>query len=258
MPATAGLSPYTVNTAQGCQWTSLPAGIWLDAGAGTGTQTVNLSAAARSGTLARTGSIDTAGSLLQVAQDSPNPSQPFTDVPLGHPFFSYIAILRDRAVTLGCGPSIYCPDSSTTRGEMAAFLIRALLRSDAFSYPVTPYFTDVPSTHGFFKYIQKMRELGITSGCTATTYCPGDTVTRGQMAVFIIRSALGLTPADTVAFPAAPFFDDVPAGHPFFANIQKMKQRAITSGCSTTSYCPDDPVTRGQMAVFVVRGLLTP
>src|SRR5262249_1820859 len=46
-----------------------------------------------------------------------------------------------------------------------------------------------PNYNSFFKYIQKMKDVGITSGCSATTYCPNDPVTRGQMAVFIVRGS---------------------------------------------------------------------
>jgi hypothetical protein len=51
-----------------------------------------------------------------------------------------------------------------------------------------PYFTDVPVTSPYFSYVQKLRQLGITAGCTATTFCPDDKLTRGQMAVFLIRA----------------------------------------------------------------------
>ena len=74
---------------------------------------------------------------------------------------------------------------------MAVFIIRSVLGGDTFTFQAAPLFTDVPTTHVFFKYIQKMKELGSTSGCTTTTYCPEDPVTRGQMAVFLAR-ALGL------------------------------------------------------------------
>src|SRR5437867_3823709 len=45
-----------------------------------------------------------------------------------------------------------------------------------------------------------------------------------------------------------------PRPTPYFPWIQKMKQFGSTTGCSPTTYCPDDPVTRGQMAVFIERG----
>jgi hypothetical protein len=57
--------------------------------------------------------------------------------------------------------------------------------------PGTASFTDVSTTHPFFKDIEAMKASGVTGGCTATTYCPDNTVTRAQMAAFISR-ALGL------------------------------------------------------------------
>jgi hypothetical protein len=129
---------------------------------------------------------------------------------------------------------------------------------DTFDFPATPFFTDVPATHIFFKYVQKMRQLGITAGCGPTSYCPDDPVTRGQMAVFIVRARLGLASTDTFPFQSTPFFTDVPSTNIFFSFIQKMKELGITAGCGPSTYCPDDPNTRGQMAVFIIRGLLTP
>jgi hypothetical protein len=71
---------------------------------------------------------------------------------------------------------------------MAAFIIRARYGTGvAFNYTQTPYFTDVPAGAQFFQYIQKMKDAGITSGETPTTYGPNDPVTRGEMAVFVMR-----------------------------------------------------------------------
>jgi hypothetical protein len=50
--------------------------------------------------------------------------------------------------------------------------------------PPRPIFTDVPPSNPYFKFVQKLRDLGITGGCSATTYCPNDAVNRGEMAVF--------------------------------------------------------------------------
>ncbi len=49
---------------------------------------------------------------------------------------------------------------------------------------------DVAAGNVFFSYVQKLKELGITNGCTAVTYCVNDPTTRGQMAVFVTRSLL--------------------------------------------------------------------
>jgi hypothetical protein len=123
---------------------------------------------------------------------------------------------------------------------------------DYFTYTASAYFTDVPPGNPLFRWVQKVRDLGITSGCGPTTYCPDEPVTRGQMAVFIIRARFGSSAAFT--YPSTASFTDVTAANEFFPWIQKMKQIGITSGCGATTYCPDDPVTREEAAVFVMRG----
>lgn len=114
----------------------------------------------------------------------------FSDVPASHPQFAYIQKLRDLGVTNGCGNGQYCPADPVTRGQMAAFLVRARLGvtfSQAFPYNATQPFADVDTNNIFFAYIQKLRELGITTGCTAITFCPNDLNTRGQMGAFMAR-----------------------------------------------------------------------
>lgn len=48
-------------------------------------------------------------------------------------------------------------------------------------------FTDVPNSNTFHSQIARVRGAGITTGCSATTYCPDADVTRGQMAGFLAR-----------------------------------------------------------------------
>jgi hypothetical protein len=137
---------------------------------------------------------------------------------------------------------------------MAVFLVRSLLGTDNFTVPAQPYFDDVPASHPQYKWIQKLRELGVTTGCNLVQYCPDDPVTRGQMAVFLVRSKFG----NNFTYPTTPYFQDVPATHPFFNFIQKLRQVGITTGCNATQYCPNDNNTRGQMAVFLTRMFFTP
>ena len=135
---------------------------------------------------------------------------------------------------------------------MAVFIVRSVMGGDNFTYTQTPYFTDVPANNLYFPWIQKMQDLGIAVPCSASQFCPDTPVTRGIMAVLIIRGRYGWpTPAN---YPTAPLFTDVGTGHPYFPWVQKMKQLGVTSGCGPATYCPDDPVTRGQMAVFIMRG----
>jgi hypothetical protein len=170
-------------------------------------------------------------------------------------YFDFTDTLYTAGITSGClaNPPQYCPGATITRGEMAVYLVVAVEGSSTFSYTTTPYFTDVAPSNIFFRFIQKLRDLGITAGCSATQFCPDGSVTRGEMAAFIIRSRYESTP---YTYPATPYFTDVPASDMFFPFIQKMAQTGITAGCAPNLYCPDATLTRGQMAVFVVTGLL--
>ena len=55
--------------------------------------------------------------------------------------------------------------------------------------------------------------------------------------------------------PGSPTFNDVPTNHPFFQFIEALAASGITGGCGPGIYCPDNPVTRGQMAVFLAKAL---
>jgi len=245
-----------ITTGAACQWIPLIANTWLSTGTtGPGSKQVFFFLSGNTGSSPRANSVNVGGAVAQVIQSGTNPPQVFTDVPVSDGFYNFIALLRERAITAGCSATAYCPNDNTTRGQMAVFIVRALLGTEDFNFSQTPFFTDVPANHPFFKYVQKLREMGITAGCSATAYCVNDPVTRGQMAVFIIRAGAGLVSGDQFAFPATPFFTDVPANHPFFAFVQMMRVRGITAGCGANTYCPDAAITRGQMAVFIVRGL---
>ena len=55
--------------------------------------------------------------------------------------------------------------------------------------------------------------------------------------------------------PSTPTFSDVPTSHPFFEFVEALAASGITAGCGTGIYCPDAPLTRGQMAVFLAKAL---
>jgi len=128
--------------------------------------------------------------IIGIPQSSAIPF--FDDVPPSHPAFIPIQAIRAANITLGCTsiPANYCPDAQLTRGQMAALIVRAKLGGENFAYNSTPYFTDVPATHPFFRHIQKLRDLGVTLGCTTTTFCPDAPNTRGEMSAFIVRAFL--------------------------------------------------------------------
>ncbi len=125
------------------------------------------------------------------------------------------------------------------------------LRSHWFGITVLPRFADVGPSHAFAGEILGLSELGVTGGCNpeGTKYCPEQSVTRGQMARFLVR-AFGFT-GNTAGDP---FTDDTGI---FEDDIEILFANGITRGCNEagTLFCPDKPVTRAEMAAFLVRTL---
>ena len=119
----------------------------------------------------------------------------FIDVPPGYWAEDYIYAIFDAGITQGCSqtPLRYCPEASVTREQMAAFIVRAVEGEPAANYCDTGSpFSDVSPASIFCKYIKRLYELEITTGCGAGIYCPEATVSRAQMAAFLARAFLGL------------------------------------------------------------------
>jgi Metallo-peptidase family M12/S-layer homology domain len=176
----------------------------------------------------------------------------FLDVPPSHPFFAFVETLVANGVTAGCGPAYYCPDSAVTRAQMAVFLLTAKYGPGHVPPPATgSVFADVPANAFAAAWIEELASLGVTGGCGGGNYCPNQTVTREQMAVFLLATKLGSSHV-----PPSPtgVFADVPMANGFARWIEELYADGITGGCLTNPlrYCPSDPVTRGQMAVFLV------
>jgi hypothetical protein len=115
-------------------------------------------------------------------------------------------------------------------------------------------FTDVASSSPFYRFIETLLHKGVTGGCTATAYCPLVSTTREQMSVFVLiaKEGAGYSPA---ACGATTMFSDVPASSPFCRFIEELARRGVVAGCGPGVYCPTAPVSREQMAVFVLRTL---
>jgi uncharacterized protein YkwD len=144
-----------------------------------------------------------------------------------------------RGTTLGCSGDRYCPSASVTRGQMATFLARELGLS-----PRTADFRDVSSSNPHAGAIGALAARGITTGCDTGRFCPGDTVSRAQMATFL-RRALNLTER------APSGLTDISGTHA--GSVGALQHAGITQGCSATRYCPVERVSRAQMATFLQR-----
>jgi hypothetical protein len=123
--------------------------------------------------------------------------------------------------------------------------------------------------------IEVLARRGYTAGCSPTNYCPFNFVTRGQMAVFMVKAkeanvhptlipgcAVGADPFTCIQAgdnfwimqQMTPYFPgDVPPTSPFFPYIQKFRELRITGGTGPGLFSPNATLTRGQVATFAVK-----
>ena len=169
-----------------------------------------------------------------------------------------IEAIAAAGLTNGCNPpenDRYCPAQSVTRGEMAAFLIRALGEEPNMP-PYQGYFSDVAEGEWYAPYVERLFELGITNGNGDGTYGPDGIVSRSEMAAFLVR-AFDQAPLGT----AQGLFEDIPIDAWYIEEAERLLALEITKGCSSIPllYCPTAPVRRDQMASFLARALgITP
>jgi len=234
-----------IPSSSSCPWAAISNDSWItitSGSDGTGSGTVSYSVAANTTGSAREGTITIVGRTFTMRQAKST----FADDP-NNVFTPYIYAIYTEGITVGCGSGMYCSSSNVTRGQMAAFIIRAKY-GENFTYTGTPYFSDVPADSTFFKYVQKMKDDGITA--VSGTYMVDDTVTREQMAAFIIRAQYG----ENFTYTPTPYFTDVPSTSIFFKYVQKMKDDGITT--TSGNYMASSNVTRDQMAAFLGRAFL--
>ena len=185
----------------------------------------------------------------------------FLDVPMNDPFASFVKAFYDAGITSGCttNPLMYCPGAAVTRAQMAVFLLRGI-HSSSYNPPAvggTSGFGDVPTSYWAAAWIKQLAAEGITSGCGSGNFCPEASVTRAQMAVFLLRSKYG-PEYNPPPVGGSTGFGDVPTSYWAAAWIKQLVTEGITAGCGPGIYCPEAPVTRGQMAVFIVRAFGLP
>ncbi len=164
---------------------------------------------------------------------------PFRDVRLSNTHAPAIAALLARGDLSGCTATAFCPTRAVSRAQVATLLTR-VARVPA-GEPTR--FRDVSGTHR--PGIEAVTTAGITHGCSRTRYCPGEDVTRGQLATLLQRA---------LRLPDAPApFSDVPAGSMHAGAIGALSARGLIVGGTDGRFRPTDPVTRGQAATILHR-----
>ena len=115
-------------------------------------------------------------------------------------------------------------------------------------------FADVPTSYWAYSYVERLVSAGITGGCGTgpVRYCPDNTITRDQMAIFLLKGIHGSSYSPP-AVGASTGFSDVPTTHWAARWIKQLAGEGITGGCGTGTYCPGSAVSRAQMSIFLVK-----
>ena len=177
----------------------------------------------------------------------------FDDVPADAFYSAAVSSLAARGVFKGteCATGKLCPVAPLDRKTMAVWIVRVIDNTDPAPLAETRFPADVVAGSFHAPFIERMAELAITFGCDpndGTRFCPNRSVTRSQMAAFLTRAYKLPAAADP------PTFTDVPINAWYAQSVASLAASGITQGCDDgTRFCPNDNVTRGQMAAFLHR-----
>ena len=191
----------------------------------------------------------------------------FTDVPTSNLFYADITFLACRGVISGFTGGSFQPNANTSRGQFAK--VTTLGFALPSFNPLTPTFSDVPTSSVFYGYVESAAQAGAITGFTPAQcvgagtpvtsqpcFRPNQNVTRAQVAIIVQRSR-----GYAIASPAVPTFADVPSNNFAYAAIETLAARGIingaacTSGGSTLCFRPNDNIRRGELSKVVRRAI---
>ena len=106
-------------------------------------------------------------------------AQQFSDVPRDHPFYKYIMTAWENNIISGYADGTFRPYANVTRGQITKIAVESARMADLST--AIPSFSDVPTTHTFYRYIETAYANGILSGYADGTFKPEADATRGQI-----------------------------------------------------------------------------
>ena len=169
----------------------------------------------------------------------------FADVRPGSYYYDAVRWAVENDITSGTSDDLFSPDAACTRAQVITFLWRATGSPQPVSR--TNPFTDVPSNAYYRNAVLWAVEQGITNGVSATRFDPDATVTRGQMAALLYRTA------GTPAVSGGSSFVDVGANAYYSKAVAWAYQNDIASGTGANQFSPNAVCTRAQIVTFLYR-----
>lgn len=173
---------------------------------------------------------------------------PFIDVKSGDYFYDAVLWAVEQKITSGTSATTFSPAVSCTRAQMVTFLWRAAGSPKVEN--VSNPFTDVKLSSYNYDAVLWAVKNGVTSGTSATTFHPDNTVTRGQTVTFLYRNA-GSPDVETMGS-----FSDVAATSYYAQAVAWAVKNGITTGVGNGKFAPDADCTRAQIVTFLYRNNL--
>lgn len=170
----------------------------------------------------------------------------FTDVNPKSVHAEAIHSLVERGIISGFSDQTFRPGNVLTRAE-AAKMIALSIKLDTKNI-ADPDFSDVKKGSWYYEYVAALSNSGLLDGFGDKTFRPGQTLTRAEIAKLLVKS-YELANGETTDNP----FKDVQDGRWFTPYILSLYSTGITNGKTKTTFVPDEGVTRGEFASFVVR-----
>jgi len=163
--------------------------------------------------------------------------------------------MAEWGITIGCDandPTKYCPSAQITRRQMATFIYRAVNPRWPIQIPTGITINDVPADASYRPYANWLVSIGAFQ-LDDGNFNPRGIVTRADMAVMMVAAFPHI---QAVAESQNLFADTANLDPAVVRAIEGIAESEVTRGCTTTPplrYCPNNPVTRAQMASFFVR-----
>lgn len=171
---------------------------------------------------------------------------------------NFLSITSPTGAITGSGSLVF--NVAANGGDRRAGVITISVPGEpVFNQVITIYqgkqYTDVSSD---VQVPGKLNALAIALNCMrgATYFCPNQTITRAEAAEFFVKAihgAQGQPPPPPSG--QAPTFTDVSPSHPLYAYIEDFYKRGFTSGCGNNMFCPNNPLSRAELAVFLAKAL---
>jgi hypothetical protein len=183
-------------------------------------------------------------------------------------YYEWVERLADAGLAIGCRMETYhingvqiqleffCPKNPVTRAEAAVFLGLALHGEGYWPPAPVGLFDDVPVSYWAAGWIEQLANDGLSSGCGERSFCPEDVISRSQLAVMVGKAIF----SDPSTFPEyeGSSFVDVEAEDWAATYIEQLAKEGIISGCKVGKYCPDDAVSRAELAALIVKAFNIP